>query len=227
VGIIASSLAYGRVDQILKTVSSVLTRLGPSPYTFLKNTTSDTLHALFKGFKYRFTTAEELVRLLTGIQAVIDTFGSLYACFLEGFHVEDETVLNGLCFLTDAIRSPFDRAANSLIPDPGRGSACKRLNLFMRWMVRRDAVDPGGWDQVPLSKLIIPLDTHMHRISKRLDLTCRKTAGMCTAREVTRAFSRISPEDPVQYDFALTRLGIRRDREMCGFLDKCSLSVPR
>lgn len=221
VGIIASSLAYGRVDQILKSVSSVLKVIGPSPYSFLKHTPLATLKTRFDGFKYRFTTAEELILLLGGIQEVIDTYGSLYACFLEGFHPRDDTVISGLCFLTDALRSPFDRAANSLIPDPNRGSACKRLNLFMRWMVRKDGVDPGGWSQVPRSNLIIPLDTHMHRISKRLGLTCRETAAMCTAREITRAFYRISPEDPVQYDFALTRLGIRKDEEMSGFLDRC------
>ncbi len=220
-GLIASSLAYGRVDQILKTVSSVLEALGPSPCTFLKQGSPGKLKSRFKGFKYRFTTGRELVLLLTGIRQVIDTHGSLQACFLNGFNPRDETPLSGLCFLTDALRTPFGNAPNSLIPDPRQGSACKRLNLFMRWMVRRDGVDPGGWDQVPRSKLIIPLDIHMHRVSLVLALTRRQTAGMHTAREVTQAFRRLSPEDPVRYDFALTRLGIRKDEEMCGFLDRC------
>jgi len=220
-GLIASSLAYGRVDQILKTVSSVLDVLGPSPCTFLRRGAPGTFQSRFNGFKYRFTTDRELVLLLTGIRQVVDTHGSLQACFLEGFNTRDDTTLSGLCYLSDALRDPFGNAPNSLIPDPGRGSACKRLNLFMRWMVRTDGVDPGGWDPIPPSKLIIPLDIHMHRVSRLLALTRRQTASMRTAREVTQAFRRLSPEDPVQYDFALTRLGIRKDEEMCGFLDRC------
>jgi uncharacterized protein (TIGR02757 family) len=75
-------------------------------------------------------------------------------------------------------------------------------------MVRRDEVDPGGWDDVPASKLIVPLDTHMHRISLQLGLTKRKQANLKAACEITAAFRSIEPEDPVRYDFSLTRLGI-------------------
>ena len=106
---------------------------------------------------------------------------------------------------------------NSLLPLPDRGSACKRLNLFMRWMVRQDAVDPGGWSGVPLSKLIIPLDTHMHRISRAMGLTSRRQADMGTAMEVTRAFQKFAPDDPLRYDFVLTRLGIRKDMDVTQF----------
>ncbi|MFC1474950.1 TIGR02757 family protein, partial [bacterium] len=95
-----------------------------------------------------------------------------------------------------------------LTPAPRRGSACKRMNLFLRWMVRRDDVDPGPWTDVPASKLVVPLDTHMHRISSGMGLTSRKQADLKTAIEITDAFRAISPEDPVRYDFALTRLGI-------------------
>ena len=94
---------------------------------------------------------------------------------------------------------------------PDKGSACKRLNLFLRWMVREDNVDPGGWNQVPASMLIIPLDTHMHRIGHSFQLTSRKQADMRTALEITKAFREMSPQDPVRYDFSLTRLGIRND----------------
>ena len=98
-----------------------------------------------------------------------------------------------------------------LIPLPGRGSACKRINLFMRWMVRRDAVDPGGWEGISPPMLTIPLDVHMHRTGRILQLTSRKQANMRTALEITDGFSKWVPEDPVRYDFSLTRLGIRKD----------------
>ena len=82
-------------------------------------------------------------------------------------------------------------------------------------MVRQDEVDPGGWDSVPPSKLIVPVDTHMHRIALQLGLTKRKQANLRTAHEITAAFKAIEPEDPVKFDFCLTRLGIRRgEREL-------------
>ena len=93
----------------------------------------------------------------------------------------------------------------NLIPNPTKGSACKRLNLMARWMVRKDEVDPGGWDQIDTSMLIVPLDVHMHRIAIEHGLTRRKNADMRTALEVTDAFAGYSPKDPVRYDFALTR----------------------
>ncbi|MCP4693017.1 MAG: DUF2400 domain-containing protein, partial [Desulfobacterales bacterium] len=105
-----------------------------------------------------------------------------------------------------------------LVALPEKGSACKRMNLFLRWMVREDAVDPGGWEGVPASSLIIPLDTHMHRIGLGLNFTKRKQANMRTALEITEAFKALYPDDPVKFDFALTRLGIRDDLDPGEFL---------
>ena len=102
---------------------------------------------------------------------------------------------------------------SSLLPDPSRGSAVKRLNLYLRWMVRKDDVDPGGWEDVPASKLIVPLDTHMYHFGQCYGFTCRKSADLKTAIEITRGFRQLNPEDPVKYDFAITRFGIRN--ELC------------
>ena len=222
VGLIASSLAYGRVTQILKSVAHVLERMG-SPVDFLNDATPRSLRRTFRGFKHRFTTGEELASLLLGARDCIRRHGSLQACFMSGFGEGDETVFPALCSFTEELASVRKRRRNSLLPSPAVGSACKRLNLYLRWMVRRDGVDPGGWDDVPASKLIIPLDVHMHRMCLKLGFTRRKQANMRTAMEVTSAFRRIAPEDPARYDFALTRLGIRDDlrsdswlRELCG-----------
>ena len=87
----------------------------------------------------------------------------------------------------------------------------KRLNLFLRWMVRRDDVDPGGWDSVSRGRLVVPLDTHLFRIARTLGFTDRKSADLAAALEITDRFREIAPDDPVRYDFALTRLGIRAD----------------
>ena len=217
-GLIASSLAYGRVAQILKSVSGVLKKMGPSPYDFLMSATPSSLRRTYSDFKHRFTTGEELAMTLIGAKAVIERFGSLYNCFLSGFNEDDDTILTGLSFLVKELRTNLNGRSNSLLPLPERGSACKRLNLFLRWMVRRDRVDPGGWDRVNPAKLIIPIDTHMYRICLLLKLTGRKNVDMRTAKEITFAFRKIVPEDPVRYDFALTRLGIRTDADLDAFL---------
>lgn len=210
-GLIASSLAYGRVTQILKSVASVLRELGPSPSSFLQSTPDHLLGEIFVDFRHRFTSGEELALLLAGVRRVIGRYGSLGACFLENYHSCDETILPSLTGFVDELSTPFAGRSNSLLPRPQKGSACKKLNLFLRWMVREDRVDPGGWDRVPPSKLIIPLDTHMHRIAVQLGFTKNRCATLKTALEITRAFRKIDPADPVCYDFALTRTGIRTD----------------
>jgi len=208
VGFIASSLAYGNVKQILRSVSLSLTRMGPCPSVFLLNSPFNRIAEAFSDFKHRFTTGEDLARLLWAVRLVIEKHGSLQKCFLSRLHRDDRNVIPALSAFVENV---FPDGCDFLIPSPGRGSACKRLNLFLRWMVRRDEVDPGGWDGVPPSKLLVPLDTHMHRIAIMLGLTKRKQADLRTAIEITEAFREVSPKDPVRYDFVLTRFGIRKD----------------
>jgi len=211
-GMVASSLAYGRVAQIMRSVSAILGPMGKSPFEFLMNSTPAGLGKTYKTFRHRFTAGEEMAWMLYGIKRSIERCGSLQACFQEGLkEIDDHTILPALSRFVMKIKEAGPLSRNSLLPSPGKGSACKRLNLFMRWMVRKDQVDPGGWDGVPASMLIIPLDTHMCRIGRSLGLTSRKQADMLAALEITEAFRRISPDDPVRYDFALTRLGIRKE----------------
>ncbi len=217
-GLIASCLAYGRVNQILKSASQVFKKMGASPSLFLKKATVESLRQAFSGFSHRFATGEALSMLLMGTKIVIERYGSLYKCFLCGFNRRHETVLPALVFFAQQIKAGGICRPGHLLPCPEKGSACKRLNLFLRWMVRNDEVDPGGWADVPGSKLIIPLDTHMHRIGIRLGLTSRNQADMCTALEITASFRKIVPDDPVRYDFSLTRLGIRKDADLETFL---------
>ncbi len=221
-GLVASSLAYGRVAQILKSVSFALERMNPSPFSFLLHATEKTLRSRFSSFKHRFTTGEELVRMLLGVKAAVEQYGSLHECFVAGLEEEDGNVLPALTGFVTALTHHFHHGRNSLLPSPAKGSACKRLNLFLRWMVRQDAVDPGGWSEVPPSKLVVPLDTHMHRIGLRLNLTTRRQADMRTALEVTRAFACLSPTDPIRYDFVLTRFGIRKDMGLDELIQKIS-----
>jgi uncharacterized protein (TIGR02757 family) len=211
-GIVAACLAYGRVEMIMKTVGRVLKKIGPSPFEFLSSTRERTIDALFTGFKYRFATDVHLSNLLKGIKGGIREFGSLENCFSEGTGKSDETVLTGLGHLYCRLnqRGP----TGHLLADPDKTSACKRSHLFLRWMVRKDAVDPGGWDSVSACQLIIPLDTHMFKIGTMLGFTRRKSPDKQCALEITAGFRKLLAQDPVKYDFSLTRFGIRRNLDM-------------
>ena len=221
VGLVSSSLAFGKVAQILRNVSAILDAMKPAPYIYLRNANRKKIMNSFPGFKHRWCVGEEVASMLFGVKQILQRYESLQACFNEGLKSDDETVLAALKFFTKELRAASGGRCQSLIPAPDKGSACKRLNLFLRWMVRRDEVDPGGWDCVSPSKLIVPLDTHMYCIGRALKLTNRKQANMKTALEITQAFKKFSPTDPVKYDFALTRLGIRDDTDLPGFLSSC------
>jgi uncharacterized protein (TIGR02757 family) len=222
VAFVASSLAYGRVVHILKSVSSILKLMEPTPSVFLKQTSFRTMRQIFSGFRHRFTNDQKLCAMLFGVKRVLERNGSLQACFSAGLDDDDDTILPALSAFTRELTDCADDNLKPLVPSPTKGSACKRLNLFLRWMVRSDDVDPGGWENVSASKLIVPVDTHMHKICHLLGLTARKHADMGTAVEITTAFRTIAPADPVRYDFSLTRLGIRKDADMAAFMKQFS-----
>ena len=222
VGLLAASLAYGRVTQINKSVAAVLEEMGSSPRRFVAGTSKERLTEIFGRFKHRFTTGRELAEMLFGMRHVLEIYGSLRACMATALGSDSETIIPGLSFLVDEIRHGGGvDAYNSLLPSPAGGSACKRLNLFLRWMVRKDDVDPGGWEEIAPSMLVIPLDTHMYRLGCALGMTQRRQADMKTALEITNAFKTILPHDPVRYDFALTRLGICSDLDAARFVATC------
>ncbi len=209
-GIIASSLAYGRVGQILKSTGHILKKMGPSPYEFLMVSDLDRLKQRFAGFKHRFTVGDEVACLLYAARSMIKDFGSLNNAFLAGYDEKDSNTIPAVLDFCENISILSNDSCRSLIPSHLGGSAFKRLNLFLRWMVRNDGVDPGGWTGISPSKLLIPLDVHMHRISRSLGLTSRKQADIKTVIEVTGSFKNIEKNDPIRYDFALTRIGINR-----------------
>jgi len=218
VAFVASSLAYGRVAQIHKSVARALQRMIPSPLVFLQKATYEELHRTFADYKHRVTTGHKFACMLFGLKQILEHYGSLQACFLTGLNNHD-TVLPALTTFATELTTCADDKLSHLVPCPTNRSACKRLNLFLRWMVRQDQVDTGGWEDIPASKLIVPVDIHMHRVGLSLGMTKRKQANMVTAKEITEGFRQICPEDPVKYDFALTRLGMKGDAELSDFLN--------
>jgi uncharacterized protein (TIGR02757 family) len=219
--LIAATLAYGRVAQILRSVSFVLEVLGPSPRQYLLSTPMEKLRSDLEGFKHRFTTHEEMALLLGAVAGAIRRHGTLNQCFLTHHRPEEPDVSTALNGFAMELHRLAGGGPNSLLPLPHRGSACKRLHLFLRWMVRCDEVDPGGWIGVKPSQLIVPMDTHMNRVCHLLGFTRRRNPDLRSAKEATESFRRLCPADPVKYDFCLTRAGIRGDWDMAAFFDEC------
>lgn len=208
VGLLASGLAYGRVASIFASTEKVLEALGPSPADRLTSDSRRNLECRFSGFKHRWTTGEDLVDLLVAVRAMQMEQGTLEAGFMSGIRASDGTIQPALSTWVTRLTELSGKPRLRLLSDPARGSACKRLCLFLRWMVREDRVDPGGWSEVSSSQLLVPVDVHMHRVGKALGFTSRNQANGKTSEEITSGFRTVCRQDPVKYDFALTRPGI-------------------
>ncbi|UCF05007.1 MAG: TIGR02757 family protein [bacterium] len=209
VGFIASSLSFGNARQIVRSISCVLEPMGPAPARYLTHSRPASIAGDCGGFKHRWVTGENVATMLNGLGSVLRRYGSLEACFKQGLHEKDKDIIPSLTRFVDEISGRSSGGMQYLLPSPCRKSACKRLNLFLRWMVRSDEVDPGVWSGIPASKLIVPLDTHVFRLSRTMGLTGRNQADIRSAREITDGFRAIAPDDPVRYDFSLASLGMR------------------
>ncbi|MBS3764490.1 MAG: TIGR02757 family protein [Planctomycetes bacterium] len=212
VAILVSSLAYGRVQSILNSSQDLLERLGGDPADFLLRHNQRQIEAACKGFRHRFTGQETIRNLLCGIKRILHGHSSLEHCMRSQICTSNNELLPAINGFVEELTG-FREGIPHLFPAPRKGSACKRLNLFFRWMVRDDAVDPGGWKQPDPKDLLIPLDVHMMRVCHLLGLTKRKNPDLKATLEVTAAFRKICPEDPVRYDFALTRAAMLEGME--------------
>jgi len=207
-GLVAAALAYGRVAQILRSVREVLRRIGPSPRDMILCSGEQQLELLLADFRHRFTSGSQLAGLLRGVARTIARHGSLGECFRMRMSQDHSSTLAALCAWVGELDMASGGIASVVLSSPSGGSSCKRLHLYLRWMVRQDEVDPGGWEGVDASRLIVPLDVHMHRVGRTLGFTTRAQADLLAALEITDGFRRICPQAPVRYDFALTRPGI-------------------
>jgi uncharacterized protein (TIGR02757 family) len=234
---LASALAYGRVQQIEKSLKNLLGRMGDSPCEFVRNFDKDKRWAL-KDFKHRFTTGDDISDLLSLLKTAIKRYGSIEQYFTRGYNPGDKNIIPALSKFCNSLLDIYTAGHKGqtfpglkyLLVSPAGGSACKRLNLFLRWMVREDDVDAGLWKSIDKTKLIVPVDVHMSRLCKIMELYNRKTVSLSAAVEITESFAEIDPADPVKYDFALSRIGIlencngrlRKDCEFCELFGFCS-----
>lgn len=220
----AAALAFGRVASVLQSLERLLAPMGAAPRSFIERFDPARDRAAFAGLGHRWTRASDLVGLLWILHEIIRTSGSLESFFLEGHDTQAPDVATALESLSRRAlaidlapaygRVPRRAGVRYFFPRPSAGSACKRLNLFLRWMVRRDRVDPGGWSHVSPAQLVIPLDTHVIRVSQCLRLTRYRSAGWRMAADITASLREIDPADPVRYDFSLCHLGMTG---ACGF----------
>lgn len=231
VALLAACLAYGRVDLFSRAVEQALAAMGPSPAGFVRAFDADRDADLFRGFVYRFNRPRDLVAFCLAARDILAAYGSLEACFMAGYAPDDPHVGPALERFTGAFlaadlkrvfrRGRLSRGYRHFFPRPSTGGPCKRLLLFLRWMVRRQAPDFGLWRGVSPSMLLIPVDTHVENMSRSIGLTRRRSRNWAMVVEITRRLAALDPADPVKYDFALCHkrmsgdcLG-RRDAVIC------------
>jgi uncharacterized protein (TIGR02757 family) len=219
----AAALAFGRVAGILQSIERLYAVMGPSPAAFVRSFEPRRQRRELKPLVHRWTAGDDFTALVIVLQRMLGR-GSIERFFLEGYDPAAPDLSAALeSFSRRAMETDLRAAYGSRRPRPGvayffsrpsGGGACKRLNLFLRWMVRRDAVDFGIWKSIPPSKLIVPLDTHVIRVGRCLRLTRRTSPGWKMAAEITSALRELDPADPVKYDFSLCHIGMAN---ACGF----------
>ena len=223
-GFCAAGLAFGRVASVIASVESLLAVMGPSPATFVRRFDPAVDGRRLATLGHRWVRGRDLAALMLALQRMLRESGSIERFFLDGDDPSAPDVAPALDrFGTRALETDFRPAYGRVparpgvcvfFPRPSAGSACKRLNLFLRWMVRKDAVDLGVWSGVSPSRLIVPLDTHVIRLGRCLRLTRYTTPGWKMAAEITASLREIDPGDPVRYDFSLCHAGMMK---ACGF----------
>lgn len=221
-GLLAACLAYGRADLFKPQLRLVLAAMGERPARFAEAFSLAPEPAIFSGFRYRFNRPEDVAALVAAagwLRRLHGSLGARFAALLAGAEGSPEPLrraLDGFARelreappVAGILRRRGRRGLAHLCPDPSLPGACKRWNLYLRWMVRGpDGVDLGLWRGVPPSALVVPLDTHLARIARYLGLTDRRDMTWRTAAEITRNLRAIDPLDPVRFDFALCHLGM-------------------
>ena len=205
--LISSAYAYGLIDVMNVLLNTFYNRINNKPYEFIINFNRKNDLKYLNNLHYRFNNVNDLLSLIENIKNILIQFGSLQNLFLSNYSDSDENILNALKYFAKKlhdIKIKNTKAYYHLIPDVSKNSTCKRLNLFLRWMVRKDEIDLGIWSKsVSKSKLIIPVDTHVYQISRNLGLINRKSCDMKFAIELTNKLKEFDKGDPVKYDFAL------------------------
>ncbi|MCI4366254.1 MAG: DUF2400 domain-containing protein [Thermoplasmata archaeon] len=228
-GLFAAVLAIGNTAAIRRAFSDLETRIGPDWAGFVDRADTPATRASLEGFRHRWIRADQMLHLARRLKDVYASGSSLEPVFLQGTR-SDRGFAGGIAALSAALRGPDRRGHpappgyDRLFPSPSTTarSPCKRLTLYVRWMVRREYPDLGLWGGVDPSILRIPLDQHVHWIAYHLGLTGRRTRSWAAVEEITEALRAVDPLDPIRFDFVLCHTGIsgdcpkHRDIAVCG-----------
>ncbi len=237
-GFVAACFAYGKIGLFKPVIENILRPGKKHPAEFIKNFNLKRDAKYVKGINYRFNKEKDVLCYVYVIGKTLKEWGSLKDLFCNYYNPEDEDIKSALSgftgFLLNINTSPVygenikPYGLKQLFPSPEKGSACKRMNLFLRWMVRDKDIDFGIWDEISPSKLIVPLDTHIARISRCMGLTTRNSSDWKTAKEITEALKKYDSDDPVKYDFALCHHGISglcKGKKYSGICEGCVFKI--
>ena len=225
VGLCAAALAFGRVASVLQSIDALLAVMGSSPAQFVRHFEPTAHRDTIGSVTHRWVRGPDMLALVWSMRQMLERCGSIERFFTEGYQPDAEDVGEALeSFSTRVLAFNFDpaygrrrrRGVAYFFPRPSKGSACKRLNLYLRWMVRRDQLDLGVWTAVSPAQLVVPLDTHIIRVGQCLRLTRYRSPGWAMARDITATLRRFDAADPVKYDFSLCHLSMM---EQCGFTE--------
>jgi uncharacterized protein (TIGR02757 family) len=224
VGFCAAALAFGRVASVLHSIESLLKVMGAAPAAFVRGFDPARDAGALAPLVHRWIRGVDLAALILILQRMLRESGSIEGFFAAADDPGAPDVGAALdAFSARAIQTDLRPAYGRMpkrpgvcyfFPRPSSGSACKRLNLFLRWMVRRDAIDLGVWTRVSPARLVVPLDTHVIRVGRCLRLTRYKSPGWRMAAEITASLRAVDPTDPVRYDFSLCHIGMMN---ACGY----------
>jgi uncharacterized protein (TIGR02757 family) len=207
-GLFAAVLAWGQRKTIINKTSDLLDRMGNAPHDFLLNHRSKDLRA-FEDFKHRTFNSTDLLYFISFLQHYYQKHQSLESAFLiDASHANVESALSSFYNLFFSLDHP--QRTQKHVATPARKSACKRINMYLRWMVRKDdkGVDFGIWNKISPSQLICPCDVHVERVARKLKLISKSPMNWQTAVKLTNKLKLLDPQDPVKYDFALFGLGV-------------------
>lgn len=216
IGFLTATISWGQRQTIIKNANALEEGMGAEPYRFITTASSKDIRS-FRHFQHRTFNGTDLCYFLSSLQKIYTEQGGMHRLFQEGTSDTDQDLKGGIERFRDIFFSLSHASRTEKhVADPAKGSPAKRLNMFLRWMVRDDAIDIGIWKDMGGHRLSCPLDLHSAKVARKLGLVRRKQNDAKTVEELDRALRHFDPQDPVKYDIALHRMGVdeaRADRE--------------
>ncbi len=206
---LASIFAYGKREVFIEKLNKLFEKMGNKPYEFVASFNSN--NHILDDFDYRFSIGIDIVQIVLILKALYtsnETLESLFAYGWKNTKTVQGTLQTVVDYFYSRVTLPVTKGFYHLLPNPAKKSACKRLNMFLRWMVRDGEVDLGLWKFMPKSELLIPLDVHVAKISRSLGLLERSQNDYTAVLELMHNLKEFDSNDPVKYDFAMFGYGV-------------------